>query len=190
MIILLSANVYDFNLSAALEKIPQQRRDYALKYKRELDRRLCVKGYLLLCEGLKDSFGISEMPTFVFGLNGKPVLADYPSIHFSISHCDEAVICVIDDKPVGVDIERIKPYDQELVQYTMNSAEQELIACSENPAVGFTRLWTMKEAVLKCSGEGISNNLHIVLTDCKLDISTHFSSDNEYVYSICSGLIE
>ena len=78
-----------------------------------------------------------------------------------------------------MNIEQIKPYEQELVQYTMSSAEQGLIVCSENTAVEFTSLWTMKE-----------NNIHNVLTYCKLDISTHFSSGNEYVYSICSGLIE
>ena len=62
--ILLNEHIYDFDLDAALQIIPEQRRDYALKYQREIDRRLSVKAYLLLCEGLRKLYGIQEMPLF------------------------------------------------------------------------------------------------------------------------------
>ena len=184
--ILWSEHIYDFDLDVALREIPEQRRTYVLKYKFELDRRLSVKAYLLLCKGLRNLYGIQEMPQFHYEPHGKPTLANYPDIHFNLSHCNEAVICAIDSHPIGVDIESIRPYDKELVQYTMNPKEQEQIRTAECPEIEFTRLWTMKEAVLKRSGEGISNNLHEVLSDCKWTLSTIVSPNHKYVYSICT----
>ena len=99
--ILLSEHIYDFDLDAALQIIPEQRRDYALKYQREIDRRLSVKAYLLLCEGLRELYGIQEMPLFSYTPSGKPMLTHYPEIHFNLSHCDEAILCAIDTQPIG-----------------------------------------------------------------------------------------
>ena len=183
--ILLSEHIYDFDLDAALREIPEQRRVHALKYKFELDRRLSIKAYLMLCKGIKSLYGIDEMPEFHYDHRGKPFLANYPNIHFNISHCNEAVICAIDNHPIGVDIESIRAYDEELVQYTMNPDEQKQIRRAKHPEIEFTSLWTMKEAVLKRSGEGISNNLHEVLTDCKWRLSTIISPNQNYVYTIC-----
>lgn len=183
--ILLSEHIYDFNLDAALQIIPEQRRDYALKYQREIDRRLSVKAYLLLCEGLRKLYGIQEMPQFSYTTSGKPMLTHYPEIHFNLSHCDEAILCAIDTHPIGVDIESIKAYDKELAQYTMNPNELAIIERSARPDIEFTRFWTMKEAVLKLSGEGISNNIKEILTGCTGDITTTVSPNQKYVYSIC-----
>lgn len=183
--ILLSEHIYDFNLDAALEILPVQRRDYVLRYRREHDRRLAVKAYLLLHEGLKRHYGIEEMPLFDYTPKGKPFLVNYPEIHFNMSHCDEAVLCAIDNQPIGVDIECVKPYDEELVQYTMNVQEREEIKQSNRPDIVFTRYWTRKEAVLKRSGEGITNHINDVLTECPWELSTFISPKQNYVYSIC-----
>ena len=51
----------------------------------------------------------------------------------------------------------------ELVGATMSDAEQCQIASSPNPAQAFMRLWTMKESLLKLTGEGISDDLHHLL---------------------------
>lgn len=186
MTILLSEHIADFDLDIALKEISEQRRAYVLKYKRELDRRLAVKSYLLLCEGLKSQYGIDEKPLFSYTANGKPTLTDYPEIHFNISHCDEAVLCVIDNHPIGVDIESVRPYDEELVTYTMNPEEQEQIKSSEHPGIEFTRLWTRKEAVLKQSGKGITSSIQNVLTENQCSLTTVVGPNQKYVYSICT----
>lgn len=43
--------------------------------------------------------------------NGKPVVRHIPSFHFNLSHSGDWVVCAIDDAPVGIDIEEIKPID-------------------------------------------------------------------------------
>lgn len=185
MIILLSEQIYDFNLDVALKEISEQRQAYVLRYKRELDRRLAVKAYLLLCEGLRNQYDIHENPRFDYSGNGKPTLADYPDIHFNISHCDKAILCAIDDRPIGVDIETVKAYDKELAQYTMNVQELAIIERSERPEIEFTRLWTMKEATFKWGGTGLTSQIQEVLTGCSRNLSTIISPNQDYIYSIC-----
>jgi 4'-phosphopantetheinyl transferase len=45
----------------------------------------------------------------------------------------------------------------------MSESEQRQIASSPNPAQAFMRLWTMKESLLKLTGEGISDDLRHLL---------------------------
>ena len=91
------------------------------------------------------------------------MLVDYPHIHFNLSHCRDAVACVVSDQPVGIDVECIDRYRTLLLNYTMNEQERELVTASPDPATAFIRLWTMKEALLKLTGQGITDNLHTVL---------------------------
>ena len=65
----------------------------------------------------------------------------------------------------------------------MNDAEIDEITHSQNPALAFIRFWTMKEAVLKLSGEGIRNNMKTVLTGHE-PINTVVNEEKGYVYSV------
>ena len=194
--IYLNDHLFDFDLDAALLELSEQRRQLALRYRHELGRRTCAAAYLLLCEGLRKEHGITEKPVFEFGEHGKPSIIGRPDLHFSLSHCREAAICVLSDRPVGIDIESVGRYNERLVRYTMNDEEMAQILASNRPDIAFTRLWTQKEAVLKCTGEGIGNDLKNVLkkfressptTHRPSPITTVESPDGRYVYSICNG---
>jgi len=102
-----------------------------------------------------------------------------------MSHCKEAAICVLSDKPVGVDIESIRQYNESLARYTMNDEELALIEKAERREVEFIRLWTLKEAVLKRSGEGIRNDMKHVLNGLK-DAKTVINEKKLYIYSVVS----
>lgn len=192
--IYLNDHLFDFDLNAALLELSEQRRQLALRYRHELGRRTCAAAYLLLCEGLRKEHGITEKPVFEFGEHGKPSIIGRPDLHFSLSHCREAAICVLSDRPVGIDIESVGRYNERLVRYTMNDEEMAQILASNRPDIAFTRLWTQKEAVLKCTGEGIGNDLKNVLkkfressptTHRPSPITTVESPDERYVYSVC-----
>lgn len=184
MKILVSENIWDFDLEAALKEISAQRREQALKFKYEQGQRLCVLAYQLLKNGLQQEYGITENPVFVYNEHGKPSIEGHPEICFNLSHCKEAAICVISDQPIGVDVESIREYKESLVNYTMNDKEISLIKLADNPAAAFIRLWTMKEATMKLIGTGISNDMKTVINTAKYKYST-VCRDN-YVYTICA----
>ena len=155
--------IEQLNLTAALSAVSEQRRTYALRYRHEHDQRLCVAAYQLLQQALNIEYGISEMPLFDYDLHGKPSLAGHHEIYFNLSHCHEAAACVVSNAPVGIDIESIGRYDEELVETIMNTDEQRIIRQSSNPPLSFIRLWTMKESLVKLTGEGLSKNMQDVL---------------------------
>jgi len=187
MAIYLNDDIVDFNLETALPLLSNQRKNQVFQFRFERERKMCALAYLLLCEGLSKEYAITEKPLFEYGNFGKPFIKNHPEIHFNISHCRDAVICVLSNNPVGVDIESIHEYDKSLVNYTMNVQEQNIITKSIHPDIEFIRFWTKKEAVLKCSGIGLKDDIKFVL-DTKpqsFEVSTKEDSKRRYVYSIC-----
>ena len=184
MIILVNENIWEFDLEAGLKDISEQRREQALKFKFEQGQRLCVLAYQLLKEGLQKEYGITDNPIFEYNEHGKPSIVGHPEIYFNLSHCKEAAICAISDKPVGVDVESIREFRDSLVNYTMNDEEKAEMASSSNPAATFIRLWTMKEATSKLIGTGITNDVKTLIDTTKYKYNT--TEKESYIYTICS----
>ena len=180
-------HIDELDLEQVAAELSDQRREQMMRYKQELGRRLCAAAYLLLREGLRREYGIEEPPVFEYGEHGKPSIVGHPEIHFSLSHCREAVACVVSDRPVGIDVESVvRRYKEGLVAYTMNEQERQLIAAAPQPDVAFTRLWTMKEARLKLTGEGITDDLKQALADSdRWHFSTVECLERGFVYTVC-----
>ena len=184
--IYLSEDIWDFDLSKALNEISEQRREQALKFKFEQGQRLCVLAYQLLKEGLHKEYGITENPLFEYNEHGKPSIVGHPEIYFNLSHCKEAVVCAISNHPIGIDVESIREFKDSLVNYTMNDDEVREIEASENPASAFIRLWTMKEATMKLVGTGISNDMKTVIDTTKYKYTT--IDRQRYIYTVCENI--
>ncbi len=82
--------------------------------------------------------------------NGKPYFKNN-NVYFSLSDKDKVVVGVISKRPVGIDIERLT-LRPSVVKYFFNSKEQELIENSKDKEYLFTKIWVMKEAILKMRG--------------------------------------
>ncbi len=74
--------------------------------------------------------------------------------YWSISHKPLWVAAVIADRPVGIDIEHVKPRRADLFDEEGTTEEWSAVGGRSWPA--FFRLWTAKEAVLKANGVGIA----------------------------------
>lgn len=153
--------------SKTLEKcmlfLPEERKAKALRYRREIDRKLSVVSYLLLIYALYREFGVSAF-SLAYTDKGKPYLPDHLDIHFNISHCPLGCVCAISDKSVGVDIQDIRPFSQDIANRCCSAEELLLLKQSADPAVYFTRMWAMKESYLKMTGEGIAQSLPTIDT--------------------------
>lgn len=96
---------------------------------------------------------------FLYGEYGKPALEleSLPSLQFNLAHCEtRAVLVVMRDVPVGVDIERVRPtlsFDA-MMQMSFTLVERVNVLSQPDPCLAFYRVWTRKEAVVKCVGSG------------------------------------
>ena len=68
------------------------------------------------------------------------------------------VACILGDKPVGIDIQKISEPKAGVVERVCNKKELDEIENSSDKATEFTKIWTQKEAVIKCKGTGIFNS--------------------------------
>lgn len=172
-------------LSESINYLPIQRKEQALKFKHELGRKQCVLAYNLLCKALEQEYGITEKPIFEYGDHGKPSIIGHDDIYFNLSHCRTAVACAVSDKPIGIDIESIRPAKESIIRYAMNDDEAKQILESENPDLEFTKLWTKKESLLKLTGEGINDNMKNVLSPENMkNVSVETYVKENYVYTV------
>ena len=122
---------------------------------------------------------------FDYHEGGKPTLKDHSDIHFNISHCGKAVACVVADRPVGIDVEETNRYKDSIARYAMNDKEYDEINNSANPAEAFTKLWTMKEALLKYTGEGLRRDIKTVLNlSPASDVEFHTEIHKEFIVTV------
>ena len=83
-------------------------------------------------------------------------------------------------------MESVGRYDDGVARYTMNDRELRLIAGAQRPDVAFIRLWTMKEARLKLTGEGITDDLKAALDDTgRWQFTTVEQLARNYIYTVC-----
>ncbi|WOX06900.1 4'-phosphopantetheinyl transferase family protein [Microbulbifer pacificus] len=115
--------------------------------------------------------------------SGKPLLADFPELHFSLSHSGQwLALAVSCEAPIGIDIEQpSKPRD--FLRIARHYFHPEECALLESPPLElmpmhFYRLWTMKEAFFKARGTGISEGLgRINLAEFHLGRGVAFDKD-------------
>lgn len=151
------------HLQQVLAFLPSWRRERVLAYKQESRQMESALAYIELSRALALR-GLQDIkPRFEYNEHGKPFLPLYPNLQFSISHCSQAVGCVLSEMPCGLDIERVRRASPSLISKTMNQGEVKQIYSSSHPDVEFIRLWTRKEAVFKLLGTGITDDMQDIL---------------------------
>lgn len=99
-----------------------------------------------------------------YGFHGKPYLSGNPNVHFSISHSGTFVACGVCDTPIGVDIQMIDIYKDDVAKRVCSPEELLQIETNSDPAAEFTKIWVQKEAYLKMTGFGLCENMEAVST--------------------------
>lgn len=180
-------------LQQAIDALPEWRRELALKFKFPLGKAECACSYLLLCQALREEYGITTQPHFDIGEHGKPSLREYPDIHFNMSHCRAGIAVAVSDKPVGIDIECLGrlidkngSLNMSLAEYVLSPEELEQVVEGDSDLV-FTKFWTQKESLVKLTGTGIEDDLKQILSlHPEVTIDTSVSLEHGYALSIAS----
>lgn len=162
----------------------QQRVD---RFRLEDDKKRTVAGEMLARKAISEWCNVSaESIKFDKNEYGKPFAVGL-AVEFNISHSGDYVVCAVDDKPVGIDVEKIRPIDLSVAKHICT--EEELIylfghipcdnefcyTSDEIVLVRFFELWTKKEACEKCIGNGL--------------LKSELLSDNVGYYSDIDGYI-
>ena len=127
-------------------------------YKKDKIRALI--GELLIKTIITEKLGVISK-NIIFNKNefGKPYLKDYQNFNFNISHSGDFVVCAIDDKPIGIDIEQVKYMEyKDIAERFFSESEFEYIIKADlgDQIKKFYEIWTLKESYIKCCGQGLS----------------------------------
>ncbi len=158
--------LYSFDVSAMsdddfLRMYQESDRSRKLKIdrlKKEPAKKLSVAAGMLARQGIAHYFGMHPQDvTFRRDTNGKPY-AEGLDIHFSLSHSGNLAVCAISDKPVGIDVEKVRSVNMHVAEKMFTQKEQYYISSEKRKTQQrFFEIWTKKEAYVKRLGTGITD---------------------------------
>lgn len=105
-----------------------------------------------LLEEILGERGIFQ-PERLVGPHGKPYLENGPE--FNLSHTRGVVAVAVSESPVGLDIERLRPYLPSLPKRVLSPGERSWFSGRGERPEDFFTLWTLKESYLKFLGTGL-----------------------------------
>lgn len=130
--------------------VTESRREKISAFIRREDKARCLVAGLLL----RQVCGVENDSQLAFGENGKPYLENGGNF-FNISHSGEYVVLATSPREVGVDIEKITAFDENVAARVFTRAELAWLD-SRGTDEAFFQLWTAKESLLKAVGAGLS----------------------------------
>jgi phosphopantetheine--protein transferase-like protein len=135
---------------------------------------------------MKDVFNANEQDiTFVKSANGK---WGCNLCHFSLSHSIDVVTVAISDNPIGLDVEKITPLPEKILDKILTVEERSTLSqLPTNQKVDFViKTWTQKESCFKLHDIKTWSPQKLALNKNNL-LSQKICVNNEnYYVSICS----
>lgn len=151
---------------------PLERQGKINLQKNKKNKRLSLGAWLLLDYALTQKGIDTKKIAFSYNDKGKPFLSSHSHIHFNLSHSEDMVMCVISDKEVGCDIQKIRTVAENISDRYFHPDEAEFlnkISISKEKQRAFFRLWTLKESYIKALGLGFSCPMKSFCIDIEKD---------------------
>ncbi len=128
--------------------LTKSRKRHIDRMKNPDDRKRSLAAQYLLMK-LLGEMGV-EAAVLESDINSRPYLKG-SDLFVSISHSHSAVACAVDSAPIGIDIEKITPVSDALINYVCTNEEKEYVyKNTQNPSFkSFFKVWTAKEAYIK-----------------------------------------
>ena len=143
------------------ETFPDVLKEKIKKKRDEKTKKMCIAEYFFLQKLLK----IESLNGLQISPNGKPYIDEEK--FFNISNSGDKFCIATADKPIGVDIQKMIRFDQRLAKKICNAEELGLLDKAVDKDLEITKIWTKKEAFIKCKGETIGQDLKALLRDTK-----------------------
>lgn len=141
-------------MQSALHLLSKERIEKIERTKQKKSQLQSIYAGLLLEYALCEMGLSGRTLTFLKNPDGKPYIAEYPELFYNLSHSKDYVALVMDEHPVGVDVEGLRVGYQKLVHRFFAPDEVAFLQESWSDET-FTRLWTRKESYLKATGYGM-----------------------------------
>lgn len=158
------------------------------KCKSDVDKKLGLYADLLVRVAIHQDLNI-ENSDIEFDTNsyGKPHLINDQDYHFNISHTHNMIAVAVSDKPVGVDVEKIREFDLGIAKRFFTEHELNYINKSQdNTYERFIEIWTKKEAYIKYIGKGLSIPLNSFdVTGKSLSERFYTVEYGKYIINMC-----
>ena len=179
--IILDNSITFEDVTPHISVLPKERQEKITRYRFEKDKLTSAVAGLLI----RHKIGEREL---VYGEHNKPYINGCDDLFFSVSHSDRCVAIAVDEREVGVDVEKIRTKDiDKLAERFFSQGEREYIAASSDRSIAFTEVWTRKEAYLKCKGTGIAEDLSAFDTiSPEMSEYIHTVPLKDYILSVCS----
>jgi len=153
-----------------------------------------AQGYLRFLIGEKLHLNPCDI-SIALNNNGKPYLLNN-ELYFSIAHTNKMICIGISDKPIGVDIEKDRKVLPSMLKYLDEDELNYVDISSVDWAKRFLKLWTLKEAWIKCEGLRLENHqdINFIIRDNtiisnKAGYNFEFvEAPDNHVVSICEKL--
>jgi len=129
-----------------------------MRYRKWEDRHRALLGKVMLRRGL-DEHGLKDfdLKNLIYNKLQKPQLPG--KVQFNISHAGNVVICAFNtDGVIGVDIEIIQPITLEDFEFIFDTDTFRQLRQARDQEGAFFEAWTIREAVLKAEGSGITED--------------------------------
>jgi 4'-phosphopantetheinyl transferase len=157
-LLFVSINVTQSDLARLLAVLTSAEADRASRFHHDRDRRRSIVGRAVLRHLLSRHSGV-DPKEFRFELreNGKPFLPQ-SDIQFNVSHSGDVIAIALAANEVGVDIEAKHPIPEiaAIAARFFSKDEAERVSAATDATDEFFRIWTMKEAIVKAEGQGLS----------------------------------
>lgn len=177
---LLDRPLSDRENQALLPMLPPERRERLLRVPDQARWREPLCAYAILRRALWEKYRWRDLPGITLSSQGKPSFAEFPEVHFSLSHTSGAVLVGLSDEPVGVDMEKIRPVSERVMKRLADVDSEK----------AFFQSWVRREARFKRSGTGVSAMLE---GDAALQYGEYFyyvDTFPEYVAGVSTRSME
>jgi 4'-phosphopantetheinyl transferase len=202
-----AAHVWDAEQAIGQESLlgvlETRERERIARFPNPEDRMRSAVAHLLIRKVVAASPNVDrDRIQFARDVYGKPFVWNAPGFDFNLAHAGDWAVCATDSRPLGVDVEVVRPLDVEVAAGVLSAHERRDLLRRQplERLRRFYELWTLKESYLKALGLGlrippdsftvqIRPPAEIMLTGANASQGYHFQQydvDRDHPAAVCA----